>query len=297
MAVLFIFMLCGYVFKKFRITPDATSQVLSKLEMYVFLPALCFNTLSGNFRPEVLSSKLALLGTSVCLLAVVLTTSIFLAKLFARDKMQRAIYIYGFTIPNLGYIGYPLVEAVFGPATLADFMIFCLPFTVFIYTVGLWMLNPNHSWSWKSLLNPTLIALLLGVVCGLTGFTLPDFLNKALTSAASCMAPAAMLLTGFVLARAPLKTMFANPKIYLAAFLRLIAFPAVFGGIMLLIGLPSYSVRLAVSMLCLPLGLNNVVFPEAFGVDSTAGAQLCLMSNILGVVTIPLILSFISTLA
>ncbi|NLE13791.1 MAG: hypothetical protein GX628_08970 [Clostridiales bacterium] len=297
MAVLFSFMLCGYIFNKLKITPPETSQVLSKLEMYIFLPCLCYRTLSGSFTREVLGSKLKLILSACVLFAAVVAVSLIIVRFFSKDKMQRAIYLYGFIIPNMGYMGYPLVEAVFGAEVLADFMVFATPFNIFIYTAGIWMLNPNRTWSVKSLLNPTLIALFLGVAAGLTGLRLPAFMDTAIASAAACMSPTAMLLTGFVLARAPLGAMFKNPKTYIASFIRLVAFPAVFGGLMLLLRVPDYTALLGICLLALPIGLNNVVFPESFGVDSTAGAQLCLMANIMGVITIPLIYSLVGTLA
>jgi len=296
MLVLFTFMLCGYIFKKKNITADSLGNVLSRLELYIFMPALCFNTFSTNFRLSMLSEKLTILAVSTVVLAVTFALALLLSRLFSKDKMTKAIYTYAFTIPNLGYLGYPLVGAVFGEQVLLDFMIFAIPYNLFIFTVGMYILNPKREWSLKNLLNPSLLAIAAGMAAGLLNLGLPQFAGDALDMAADCMAPVAMILTGFVLARRPAKTMFSNRKMYIAALLRLLAIPAAAAAVLYITGAPAELRLLTLSLLVLPMGLNNVVFPEAFGSDSTVGAQSCFISNILGLVTIPLMFGLIAIL-
>lgn len=287
MSVFFIFMTVGYLLKKGKLLPDETGTVLSRLELYIFLPALCFNTFSQNLKIEVLSGKLPLLGWSFAVLAVTFILSIPLSMLFSRERMTRAIYSYAFTVPNLGYLGYPLVGAVFGPQVLLDFMIFTLPFNLFIYTIGMYILNPAREFNLKKVLNPIILSILAGTCIGLSGLVLPSFVGNLMSSASACVGPVAMLLTGFVLARAPISEMVSNYRMYIAGIIRLALIPLFVGGTMVLIGADRGVTLIVCAMLALPMGLNNVVFPEAFGSDSKTGAQSCFVSNIMGVITVP----------
>lgn len=287
MTIFFTFMTIGYFLKKGSLLPDSTGTVLSKLELYIFLPALCFNTFSANLRTDVLAEKLPLLGWSFILLAVTFGLSIPLSVLFSRERMTRAIYSYAFTVPNLGYLGYPLVGAVFGQQVLLDFMIFTLPFNLFIYTVGMYILNPARVFNLKKVLNPIILSILAGAAIGLSGLAMPSFVGKTMSAASACTGPVAMLLTGFVLARAPFLDMLRNYKMYIAGAVRLVFLPALVGGAMYFIGADRYITLIVCTMLVLPMGLNNVVFPEAFGGDSKTGAQSCFVSNIMGVITVP----------
>lgn len=284
----FIFMTIGYLLKKGNLMPDSTGTVLSKLELYIFLPALCFNTFSSNLRTDVLADKLPLLGWSLVLLAVTYGLSIPLSMMFSRERMTRAIYSYAFTVPNLGYLGYPLVGAVFGQQVLLDFMIFTLPFNLFIYTVGMYILNPARVFNLKKVLNPIIISILAGAVIGLSGLTMPPFVGNTMSTASACVGPIAMLLTGFVLARSPFLDMLRNYKMYIAGAVRLVFLPVFIGGLMYIIGVDRNITLIVCTMLVLPMGLNNVVFPEAFGGDSKTGAQSCFVSNIMGVITVPI---------
>ena len=43
----------------------------------------------------------------------------------------------------------------------------------------------------------------------------------------------------------------------------------------------------------MPLGLNTIVFPAAYGGDETLGASMAVISNLIGMITVPLILSLV----
>jgi predicted permease len=296
MSVFFTFMAVGYVLKKKKLLPDDTGAVLSKLELYIFLPALCFNTFSANLRTDMLADKLPLLGWALIILGVTFALSIPLSMLFSRERMTRAVYSYAFTIPNIGYLGYPLVGAVFGQKTLLDFMIYTLPFNLYIYTVGMYLLNPARVFNIKKVFNPIIISIFTGAAVGLSGLTMPSFVGGTLSTASACTGPVAMLLTGFVLARSPAIEMLRNYKMYIAGVVRLALIPAAIGGLMYFAGADRHITLIVCSMLVLPMGLNNVVFPEAFGGDSKTGAQSCFVSNIMGVISVPFAYMLLTTL-
>ena len=296
MTVLFFFMVLGYFFKKKNLTPENTSSVLSKLELYVFLPALCFSTFSQNFTRKTVVEKSDILMWGTVVLVITGVTSWALSFLFSKDRDTRAVYTYALTIPNIAYLGYPLISAVLGDAVLFDFMIFVLPSQIYIYTIALYILNPKHTFSPKSILNPSLIAMFLGAVFGFFDINVPETFMNIFDSAAACMSPLAMLLSGFILAKIPVKELIKNPKIYVACALRLAIYPIVFTALLYLVGVDSHTLLLCACLLSLPMGLNNIVFPEAFGGDSKTGAQSCFVCNVLGFISVPIAFSIIKLL-
>jgi predicted permease len=285
--VLFIFMICGYVFKKKGIINDALGTVISRLEVSVFMPALCFNTFAGNFNPEVLKEKSIFLLAGALILGSSFLLALFLSRAFTKNPMTRGIYIYALSVPNFGYMGYPLILAVYGEQMLLNFMIVGIHYNIFIYTVGRNIFLANNRFTPRNMLDPTLIGIIIGAVVGLTGLRLPAFLDNTLTMAAACLAPLAMIMTGFILARTPFKFNISNPKIYLASALRLLIIPLATGAILLLLHVRLEVVLTMTAFLCMPMGLNNVIFPEAYGGDSGTGAQCCFVSQVLGLLTIP----------
>ena len=43
----------------------------------------------------------------------------------------------------------------------------------------------------------------------------------------------------------------------------------------------------------MPCGINTIVFPDAFGQDETIGAGMAVVSNVIGLITVPLLLSLV----
>lgn len=295
MILMFLFMAVGYFMMKKKKVPDNAASVVSKMLVMIFSTSLSFKTFATNLKPDTALEKLPLMAVSVGIVAVSFVIATLVARLISKDRMVRNIYIYSLTIPNYGYMGYPLVEAVLGEQMLLDFMIMAIPSGIFIYTVGMCMLHPNREFSLKKLLNPPMIGMAIGIVFGLCQWTLPDVILNATTSAANCMAPCAMLLTGFVLAKQPIKSMLVQKSSYAVSLLRLLGLPLLGFAVMRLIGLPQQAVILGTVFLCLPFGLNSVVFPEAYGGDSTQGARLCFLANIMALATIPTIFYLLSS--
>ena len=109
------------------------------------------------------------------------------------------------------------------------------------------------------------------------------------------MSPLAMLITGMVIAKADMKAVLKSKDVYIATVLRLLVFPLLFIGLYFLIGikLPTAYLVSAVCSLSMPLGLNTIVIPSAYGKDTTVPSGMALVSHVLSILTIPFIFSLI----
>ncbi len=292
MLVLFGFMAIGFIFNKTKLLPENTSKVLSKLETYLLLPCLTFQIFYRNCTLENLlnTSKYLIYGTVILLISFVI--SLLISRFFSKDDYTKNVYVYSFTIPNLGFMGNALVLGVFGEDALFQYMMFYIPYQVYIFTYGVYSLIPREAgakFSLKSLANPTLIALLIGAIFGVANIPLPEFLTTGIASASNCMSPLAMIIAGFVVGGYSLKKLASDYKIYIASAIRLIIMPLIFVLSLKALNTDYGIVRAALCASALPFGLNTIVFPEAYGGDTTAGASMALISHLISVITLPLI--------
>ena len=294
--VLFAFIAIGYWLKKSGKVPKDFNKGLSNLLVYIFMPFLTFGSMADNFKLDVLADKAGLLLVSSVMLCIFLLIAIVFSRVLTKNKNTRDLYIYSFTFPNSGYIGNPLVLAIFGELMLFDFMIFCIPFMLLTYTFGVYILNPNRKLDLKNLLNPIIISLLLGMIAGALNIKLPKVAETIIDTGANSLAPAAMLLTGMVFADNDLKKMILNAKVYIACAIKMILIPFVAVFIIAAVNVPQNIAILMIIMLTLPTGLNSIVLPEAYGGDSYTGAQLCFVSIFTSLIFIPVILGFYSYL-
>ena len=294
MLLLFFLIGVGFLLSRTRVVPKGTAAVLSKLENFVFLPAMVVGTFAGKFTTEAFRdySSLLLLGFLLSVLPIPICIGI--SKLCSKDDFVRKLYTYGLVFSNFGFMGNAVVQALF-PDQFVYYLVFTLPMYVVIYLWGVpALLIPTEGdkgikRALRSLCNPLLIGSLVGMVLGLTGIRLPFFLEKALAAAEGCMSPVAMILTGITVAEMPFLKIAKMKGIYAVTILRLLVFPLVIGYALKLCGLDDLQYLCAVCALAMPLGLNTVVVPAGYGKDTSVAAGMALVSHMLSVLTIPLI--------
>lgn len=286
--LLMVFIAVGYALIKTKLANSEHSKLLSVLGFYVFLPANIFNTFANNFTVAYLTEKYALVLMGAVFVIAMALISIPVSKLLSKDKYQQAIYQYSMVVPNFGYVGYALAGSIFGSGMLLNVMMVSLPLSLYTYTVGYCILTKTKV-SWKKLINPVNIALAAGVVVGLLNIPVPNLVTEVMNKASGCMGPASMLLTGMVIAEYKLAEMFTKKIAYLLSLLRLLVIPIGTALVLLALGLGDL-VAPTVMIICMPCGMNTIVFPKLIGEDCKTGAALTCITSILCCVTIPLCL-------
>lgn len=304
MLTLFFCIAIGFLLAKTKVLPESAGKTMAKMETWIFSPALSFTTMLRYCTVDSLSTHGVNIVMASISVALAMAIAIPLAKLFVRENnAERGVYAYALAFANSGYMGDPIVLALFGEKVLAYYKLFGLPLSIMIYTWGISVLTPKGERKgsvFKRLLNPPTIAMLTGVVMGLSGFGqyLPKVMLSAFDSLKVCMGPVAMLLAGVTIARFDFLGMLKNKKVYVATVLRLVVIPtvlvsALFGIKTLANLLFDFSISNDVLFLCffataMPLGLNTVVFPEAFGGNPKTGASMTMISHTLCVISIPI---------
>jgi len=299
---LFLIMAIGFFLRKKKLVPEDAGTVLSRLETFLLLPALNFNTMLTRCTVETLKSDYRLILYSLIIVFAAVALSYLLAGLFEKkDAYMKNIYRYALAFSNYGYMGYAIVPLILGEEMLQKYMLFTLPMNVVLYMWGVNMLIPrkeNRKNPLLNLINPSFVAILLGMICGLLGLGkyVPSFLTTALSSLGSCLGPMAMLLTGFAIGGIDVMSVIGNKKVYAATFLRLIVLPAVLISVLFLLKADGDVMFLTLVAYGSSFGMNTVVFPSAYGGDVAPGSAMAVVSNVLAVVTLPLMYSLLNLL-
>ena len=317
MLMLFICIALGFILRKTNILPENAGKVMAKLEMWVFCPALSFSSMARFFTIDTISLHATNIVVSAISVGLAVGIAIPLSFLFIKKKCyDRGVYQYALAFGNSGYVGDPLVLALFGEVGLSFYKLACLPISIVIYTWGMSVLVPSgekKGGGLKKLFNAPTIALLIGMavglICGAVGANVPvgstaydvvfpKFIIDTLDALRVCMGPVAMLIAGVTIANYDFKSLLKNKKVYVASALRLVVIPVVILGA--LFGLKELAnaifglaidntpIILLFFAIAAPLGLNTVVFPEAYGGDPKTGASMAMISHTLCVISIPI---------
>lgn len=299
LAFLFGLIAVGYILVKIKVLKQDTTQVLSKLENWVFIPGLIIESFINDFTLERISSawKLLLISSAVAIAFIVV--SILVSRFVTKDKYLRNIYTYGLSFSNFGFMGNAIVSSLF-PDVFFEYIIFTLPLWILIYIWGAPRLliadaekKQTLKESLKQFINPMFVSLIIGMIIGFSGIKLPKWTVSLFSASADCMSPIAMILTGIAVSAISLKKTFTNISIYIISIVRLVVMPLMLIGVNYFINLPDAIYICALCSVSMPLGLNTIVIPSGYGKDTSVAAGMALVSHLLSVITIPIIFSLI----
>lgn len=303
MLMMFTLMMVGFILRKLSALPENSHTTLSKLETFLFVPALNLYAQMTKCTVKTFSENASLILYGAVILAAGMALAYPLSRLFIRRasgnperEYQRNIYKYAMTFGNYGFMGNFIILGVFGEEMFYKYSLFTLIVGIVCSSWGLFILIPKDKSAGtlanlkKGIITPPTVALVIGIALGLLdlGKYAPDFLTSAMNEASKCQGPVAMVLAGFVIGGYKFTSLLTDKKVYIATALRLIAIPATMMLAMKALGLGDEVMTLALITFATPLGLNTIVYPAAYGGDTKTGASMAMISHTLSVITIPL---------
>ena len=289
--MLFIPMVVGYAISKLKVVTGQFSKNLSAFIFNVTLPCTIVTALQVSFDREILIKSGVLVIASAVIIVTLWVFGNLTSKLIkARGQMKNAV-IYALMFSNFSFMGYPMAQAFMGEKGLLYAAMFSLPIYVLVQSWGVAITDgdgENHKFRMYYIFNPPLIASFIGLVLFFTGLRFPAALDGTIRSFGATTTPLAMVLAGVILSAKPLGQAFTNIKIYIVAVLRLIVLPLIVFYIMTMLKINIDICRLSAIITMMPVAANVIITSEAYGKDSTEPTRMVLLTNILSIITIPL---------
>ena len=294
MLYLFLCIMIGFALNRFKILGKDADVVISRLENYVFVPALVINTFYQYCTVKNLTANASLLLYNTVVVLIGILCGFLFAHNFTKDPEETGVFKYALTVVNFGFMGNALLQGLLGDEMLFKYLIFCIPANVFAYSLGIiWLTAGKKKFSFRMLVNPMFITMIIGIILGFTQPVLPAFLTKTISSCAGCYSALAMILTGFVIGKFDIKKLILDKRIYVLTLIRIVLVPLFTLALCRILSLPGDTVIFIMFFVSMPLGLNTIVFPAAYGGNEKPGASMAVISNVLGLITVPLILSLV----
>ena len=176
-AELFILIGLGALGAKTGLLRPEGKQTLSNLLVNLVVPAMIINSYRMEFSAEILRNLLAAFALSILssLLGLVITL-LFTAR--SRDS-RTPIFRFACVFSNAGYMGLPLISALFGSEGLLYASAFFTMFNLLLWTVGYSMVSGSSDPKkvTQSLLHcPAIYAIVVGLAIYLLQIPLPDLI-------------------------------------------------------------------------------------------------------------------------
>lgn len=295
--VLFLLILVGYIARKRDLLDEHCTSKLSSLVMKIFLPCTIISSMQIDYSSDMISKIINLLIISVIMYSVSFLISYLLKFIFKSDD-NLGIYQYVIMFSNVGFMGYPVVEAVLGSEAIFYTAIFNLPFNLLTITLGSYLLSKgknDYSFSLKSLINPVIIAIFIGLLLFISSIKLPIFLNQPIGMLGDITTPLSMLVIGSMLCASSASDCFSNKKLHLVTLIRLILLPLLIYSIFN--GKVEDSMLLAIPIVIssMPAAANTAIMANEYKSNTVLASQAVFFTTLFSIITIPLISMFLLT--
>lgn len=290
--VLFILLMIGFILKKINIMTDELGKGLTTIIIYVTLPALIVTSMNYEFSQDMLNNSIKLLGIGVILYSFMIIVGIVFVKLLKIQEPQRGIYLFLIIFSNVGFMGYPVAEVVFGKIGVFYAAIYNLMFNILLWTLGVILVNPEHEKkiNLKTLINPGTVSIVLGFSLFIFSIELPEPIYISLSKLGDSTTPMAILVVGSMLGDAKFKEIFINTKLILSSVVRLIIIPGIILIALLKLNLPPIVKGIPIIISSMPAAANAAIFARRYDSDYRLASQGVFLSTLLSIGTIPLII-------
>ncbi|MCL2831974.1 MAG: AEC family transporter [Treponema sp.] len=292
--VLFFLILTGFICAKLKVTGPAMAGNLSTLVINVTLPAMLFSSFIRPFSQELLREAGLAFALSVLLYGLSFLIAFFYPRLLGIKGPERGVHRYTLIISNCGFIGYPMVEALIGPAFLFHAVIFNIPYSFLAFSVCAWLIAKEGRLSikfgWKTFVNPNVVATFLGLIFFLLSINIPDPLFRSIKMAGDMTSPLSMIVIGTTLAQAKFSNIFGRWQVYITVAMRLLILPLLAGLILYFLGIRGPLFMMAVLITAMPAGSSTSILATLYDTTTEEASSLVFLSTMLCMATIPLVM-------
>ena len=290
--IMLLIMAVGVICAKLKVISPESNKDLSKLVLQVVNPVTIFTSYQTDYRPELAKNLLTAFGLSALSFVLLIAG----AYLIIRKKPGRDMGVERFSAiySNCGFMGIPLADALFGAEGVFYLTAFITLFNLIVWTHGVILISGEKSLKQavKVLYSPTVISIVLGVICFFAQIRLPELPLTALGYIKELNTPLAMIVSGVTIAATDPLSLLRKKAVWRVCAVRLIILPIVISLVISTIPVDS-KVRLVVLLAsAAPPAAMCTLFSVRYGRDSLLSSEIFTAGNILSVISMPAAVRF-----
>ena len=287
----FLLVLFGFFIKKINLVSDKTVDELSDVLLKIILPSSIIASGFEGQNSDIKSVWLSLVIISICYVFFFVFSFIVFRGII-KDKVKRNLAINMSVFANTGFIGFPLVNAIFGSGGMIYAVVYNLLYNIFMYTIGIRLFGDEKGRKLDIqaiILNPLTIASLFALVLFFLPLDGGGVVEDFLSTIGGMSGPLSMMLVGSWLIGVDLKSVLKKPLCYLVSLMRLLILPLFVFFVLTFLGTDEIMKNTITLISAIPVGTLNVIFAKKYGGDAVFANETMIQTLVFSVVTIPLI--------
>jgi predicted permease len=274
---------------------DQINAGLSNILVKIALPSTVFMSMMRPFSRTLLMESIATLFISAGIYLSGYVIGIGLARLMGAGDDEKRVWQFSLAFANVGYMGFPIVEAVYGYEGMIYTSMANVSFSALIFSLGVYLFKKKGTegvavTNLKTFIfSPPLAATYIGFFLFVTGLRLPETIEAGVGSVRGMTTPLAMILVGSILAKSTPLDLISDLRVIPVIFVRLLGIPAAAFFILRPFLHNSVMLEVIVILAAMPVAAFIVVFAEMYKGNTVMASKMVALSSLLCLLSIPLI--------
>ncbi len=318
---LFLIMLVGFLANKLHFFDRDLREKVTALVLNISLPGVILSTVWNE--PDLPSAGRFLISFALVMVFFVVEVSAgwLAARLIPFPHSMRGLVRFALTFGNVGFMGYPVIQSIFGQKGMFYTTMVNLPYNILILSVGAVLIlqdkqvmqergelqiqeneqNRDAAMSVftkkdlkKLLLSPCILSSFAAFFFVLTRIPVPSVMSETASTLGQITTPATMLIVGSSLAETRFRDLFNDVWLYVLTVLRVIALPL----LVFLIFRSLSDDRLFVGVLTvlagMPVAATGQMLTVKYRVNEDRMARIISLTVLCSGITIPLIATLVT---
>lgn len=293
--MLFIIAAIGFALRKTKVFTDQVIKGINTLVLNVTWPAMSIMITQKQYTSESLKGFLIVLLAATAFMAASFAFGSLIFKKIP-DRNRRSALVCLSALPNAGFMGLPIVDAVYGDTGVLYLAAFVSGFNIVVWTLGTMLFEGfNLKGAIKGLMSAGFIGMLVGITLFLLKVDLPDILGNCVDQIGAFNTPLSMLLLGARMDGLDLKKL-SGFSFWIACFVKLFVLPIILLGILYLAGLRDILLVLPVLLMAMPSASACQMLCERYDADAAFAASGVAVCTLLCAISVPVVMMIASLL-
>jgi len=289
---LFLMIFVGYLVARCGImTPEFRAR-LSTFTLSCVAPFAILSSVLESDTPP--STMISAVGVALLFYAVMCIFAALLVRLVRTKKEHLGWDQLMLIFTNVGFMGIPVIQSVYGPGGVARLSMFILMFNLFFFSYGILLIASGEKINFKAMLNPCIIGALCGLFCGTTGFHFPAVIESTMSAIGAMNTPLAMMIIGGSVAHSDVRASLKSLRLYRVCILRMVIMPLLILLAMRFLPLEPMLIGISVLLASMPVAGNCAMIANIYAPNDMTASHATIVSTLLSGLTLPVICALLS---
>lgn len=289
--IIFAIAALGFIAAKCGIINENGNRTISKVILYLTLPGMIIASVADVPAGISAGDIFLLIFISCVTYAILGAIGLAVPRLIRAEKADRGVYTFVTMFGNVGFMGFPILAAIFGSQAIFIAAIFNLPMNLLSFTLGVLMVAPpGTKLRMKEFFTPAVVSSIIAPILYLLPFTIPDAVYEGFSLLGSATIPLAMIMIGSSIGQLSFSKIWNIPKIYIVSAVKLLVCPVAVWLLLKPFVHDPLFFGVAVVLSMMPSATNSTLLCIEYGGNELLASRTVCISTILSAVTIPLML-------